>query len=85
MGDDVKAGIHPDALEPGHVYRVDHKHERLRRSFRTEGTFIGKEQRPPEEGGGEPVTVLVFEVKPRFGKPGRQVIAVSTIQTIVEP
>jgi hypothetical protein len=85
MGEDTDRGIAPESLEPGHTYRVDHKHVQLRRTFRLIGTYVGTEQRPPYEAGGEPVTVLVFEVKPRFGKPGRQVVDVSQVQSIGEP
>ena len=84
MGGDPSQEIDPADLEPGRTYRVDHKHERLRRSFRLIGTFVAREQRPAEERGDEPVDVLVFEVKPRFGKPGRQVVEVSAIQSIIE-
>jgi hypothetical protein len=87
MGQKANRGIDPADLEPGHTYQVDYKHVRLRRSFRAVGTYIGAEQRPPAEDEDEdgPVDTLVFEVKPRFGKPGRQPIDVSTIQAIVEP
>lgn len=84
MGGDSSQEIDPANLEPGRTYRVDHKHVRLRRSFRLVGTFVAHEQRPPEEGGDEPVDVLVFEVKPHFGKPGHQVVEVSAIQSINE-
>jgi hypothetical protein len=77
-------GIDPDLLEPGHAYRVDYKHERLRRSFRLKGTFVGRDVRPIEEEG-EPVDVLVFEVKPRFGEPAEQAVGLSTLQSIEEP
>jgi hypothetical protein len=84
MGDDAGRGIDPHTLESGRTYRVDHKNAQLRRSFRTVGTFVATEARPPAETGGDPITVLVFEVKPRFGKPGRQVVDVSHIQSISE-
>jgi len=84
MGDDADRGIAPASLEPGRLYRVDHKHEQLRRSFRLIGTYVGTEQRSPAETGGEPKAVVVFEVKPRFGKPGRQVVDVAQIQFIEE-
>jgi len=84
MGQKPNRGIDPADLEPGRTYQVDYKHVRLRRSFRTVGPFIGAEQRPPEEDEDEPVDILVFEVKPRFGKAARQPIDVSLIQAIVE-
>ena len=84
MGSDADRGIAPESLEAGLTYRVDHKNAQLRRSFRTVGTFVAIEPRPPAEAGGDPITVLVFEVKPRFGKPGRQVVDVSHIQSISE-
>lgn len=85
MGRDEKRGIDPADLEPGHTYQVDYKHVRLRRSFRAVGVFIGAEQRPPQDDEEEPVDVLVFEVKPRFGKPARLPIDVPAIQAINEP
>jgi hypothetical protein len=85
MGQDEKRGIDPADLEPGHAYQVDYKHVRLRRSFRAVGVYLGAEQRPPEEDEDEPVDILVFEVKPRFGKPARLPIDVPTIQAINEP
>jgi hypothetical protein len=82
MTGDAEGPIDLDSLEPGRSYRVDYKHERLRRSFRCVGTYLGAEERPSPEPGGDPVRVLVFEVKPRFGKPASQPIEVATIQAI---
>jgi hypothetical protein len=78
---DQEAGrtIDPDALEAGRAYRVDHKNERLRRSFRFTGTFLGREERSAD---GETAWFLLFEIKPRFGKPARQPVELSTILAI---
>ncbi len=73
--------IDPASLQPGVRYRVDHKDARLRRSFRFVGTFLGPEERTQE---GEVRQVLVFELKPRFGKPARQPVDPETI-TGIEP
>ena len=85
MGENAGHGIEPESLVPGRIYRVDHRHVRLRRTFRMVGSYVGMETRPPAEPGGEPLAVLVFEVKPRFGKPGRQIVDVTQIQLIEEP
>jgi hypothetical protein len=77
-------GLDPDTLEPGHLYRVDYKHVRLRRGFRIHGRFLGRETRTLEEGE-EPVEVLLFEVKPRFGDPAVQPVDPATLQSIGEP
>ena len=79
MTDHEDATIVPDELEPGQSYRVDYKHERLRRSFRLTGTFVGREDR---DSDGETVSMLVFEVKPRFGKPSRQPVDPATLVSI---
>jgi hypothetical protein len=71
-----------DALVIGHRYRVDHRHERLRRTFRTEGTLVAIEEVPPEDGQDDPGHTLVVEVKPRFGRPAEQPIDVVTITAI---
>jgi hypothetical protein len=73
--------IDPATLEPGHRYRVDHKDARLRRSFRFDGTFLGSQERTQD---GVVSKVLVFEVKPRFGKPAHQPVDPATI-TSIEP
>ena len=85
MGQKENSGIQPADLEPGHAYQIDYKHVRLRRSFRAVGIYLGPEQRPPADDEDEPVDILVFEVKPRFGKPARLPIDVPTIQAINEP
>lgn len=65
--------------EPGRRYAVTYKHERLRRSFRFEGAYLGSEER---EVDGAVVTVWLFEVKPRFGKSARQPVDPETLVTI---
>ena len=76
----AKEPIDPATLEVGARYRVDHRHERLRRTFRTDGTYLGVEDGEDEEGA--PIKIISFEVKPRFGKPSVQRIDVATVRTI---
>jgi hypothetical protein len=71
-----------DALEIGRRYRVDHRHERLRRTFRTEGTLVAIEEMAPDEEHDEPGHLLVVEVKPRFGPAAEQPIEVETVTAI---
>jgi hypothetical protein len=76
--------VNLDQLEIGRRYRVDHKHERLRRSFRTEGMLVAIEEPSADEGEEAGDHVLVIEVKPRFGKPAEQRVDVATV-TAIEP
>jgi hypothetical protein len=71
-----------DALEIGRRYRVDHRHERLRRTFRTEGTLVAIEEMAPDDERDAPGHVLIVEVKPRFGKAAEQPIDVATVTAI---
>ncbi len=75
----------PETLEVGGRYRVDHRHERLRRTFRTEGTYLGTGDGKAEDG--TPVRVLRLEVKPRFGRSSVQNVdpgAVVDVQSLDE-
>jgi hypothetical protein len=76
---DKDKGVPPIELETGQRYRVDYKHERLRRSFRFTGTFMGREDRTEDD---ETVNMLVFEIRPRFGKPSRQPVDPATLVSI---
>jgi hypothetical protein len=81
MDDESAKGIPPEDLETGRRYQVDYKYERLRRSFRFTGTFTGREDR---EEDGETISMLVFEVRPRFGKPSMQPVNPATLLSIAE-
>jgi hypothetical protein len=71
--------IDVDALEIGRRYRVDWRHERLRRMFRSVGTLVSVE----EATGDEPGPVLTFEIRPRFGKPALQRVQATVLRAIV--
>jgi hypothetical protein len=75
----AKEPFDPAPLEVGARYRVDNRHDRLRRTFRTDGTYLGIEDGEDEDGA--PARFLRFEVKPRFGKAAVQRIDVSTVVT----
>jgi ribosomal protein S18 acetylase RimI-like enzyme len=66
------------ALEIGRRYRVDWKHQRLRRTFRFVGTLVSVEEPTEDELG----RVLTFEVKPRFGRPALQHVNTTTLTAI---
>lgn len=76
---DKDKGVPPDELETGQRYRVDYKYERLRRSFRFTGTFMGREDRTEDE---ETVSVLMFEIRPRFGKPSTQPVDPASLVSV---
>jgi hypothetical protein len=76
--------VNLEALEIGRRYRVDHRHERLRRTFRTEGTLVAIEEAEPDDEHDEPGHLLIVEVKPRFGPSAEQPIEVATV-TAIDP
>jgi hypothetical protein len=79
--DRTRPGIDFTSLEIGKRYRVDWKHEQLRRTFRSTGTLLSIEvtpATPPEEPEGW----LAFEVKPRFGRASVQRVDVATLRSI---
>lgn len=80
--DRVRPGIHIDALEVRRRYRVDWKHERLRRTFRFTGTLLSIEEVPGVTPHDEPERWLSFEVKPRFGRTAIQRVDVATLRSI---
>ena len=63
-------------------YRVDWRHEQLRRTFRFKGTLLAIEETPAADEPAEPQTSLAFEVKPRFGAATVQRVELATIRTI---
>ena len=73
-----KEPIEIGALEVGRRYRVDWKHQRLRRTFRFVGTLVSVED-PTED---KPGNVLTFEVRPRFGRPALQHVNATTLTAI---
>jgi hypothetical protein len=80
--DHTQPGIDLASLEVGGRYRVDWKHERLRRTFRSSGTLLSIETTPATPPGSEPERWLTFEVKPRFGRATVQRVDVATIRSI---
>jgi hypothetical protein len=77
--DRSKPRIDVASLQVGDRYRVDWRHEQLRRTFRFKGTLLAIEETPAI---AEPKTSLAFEVKPRFGAAAVQRVELSTIRTI---
>lgn len=76
-------GVDPAALEIGRRYRVDRKHEELRRTFRFTGVLVAVETVPAADPGAAGGTLVTFEAKPRFGRPVRQTFDVATLVTAV--
>jgi hypothetical protein len=80
--DRTRPGIDIASLEVRRRYRVDWKHDRLRRTFRFTGTLLSIEVAPATPPGDGPERWLSFEVKPRFGRATVQRVAVSTLRSI---
>lgn len=80
--DRIRPGIDIASLQMGGRYRVDWRHEWLRRSFRFTGTLLSIEETPATPPGGEPERWLTFEVKPRFGRATVQRVDVTTLRGI---
>jgi hypothetical protein len=80
--DRSKPRIEVASLQVGDRYRVDWRHEQLRRTFRFKGALLAIEETPAADGAGEPTTSLAFEVKPRFGAATVQRVELSTIRAI---
>ena len=76
--------IDPSTLEIGRRYRVDRKHEQLRRTFRFTGTLIAIASEPGAGPDDPPVIRLTFVEKPRFGPSVRQTHDLGTL-VAVEP
>ncbi len=80
--DGTRPGVDISALVAGRRYRVDWRHEGLRRSFRATGTFLSIETTPATGLGGEPTRWVTLEVKPRLGKATVQRVDVATLRSI---
>jgi hypothetical protein len=80
--DRSKPRIDVASLQVGDQYRVDWRHERLRRTFRFKGTLLAVEEKAATDETAEPQTSLAFEVKPRFGAATVQRVELATIRTI---
>jgi hypothetical protein len=79
--DRSKPRIDVASLQVGAPYRVDWRHEQLRRTFRFKGTLLAIEETPAsDDATGH--TSLAFEVKPRFGSATVQRVDVATVRTI---
>jgi hypothetical protein len=82
--DGTRPEIDISALVVGKRYRVDWRHEGLRRSFRATGTLLSIEATPATTPDGESARWLRLEVKPRFGQATVQRVDVATLRS-VEP
>ena len=71
------------SLEIGRRYRVDRKDEALRRSFRFVGTLTSIEASTDGRADATTQGRLIFEVKPRFGRPTLQRVDVATVLALV--
>jgi hypothetical protein len=80
--DRSKPRIDIASLLVGAKYRVDWRHEQLRRTFRFKGTLLSIAETPATDGTVEPQTSLAFEVKPRFGAATVQRVELATIRAI---
>ena len=81
--DRSKPRIDVASLQVGAQYRVDWRHEQLRRTFRFKGTLLSIEETPAtDDAAAEPQTTIAFEVKPRFGAAAVQRVDLATIRTI---
>jgi hypothetical protein len=80
--DRSKPRIDVASLHVGGHYRVDWRHEQLRRTFRFKGTLLSIEETPATGEVAEPQTSLAFEVKPRFGSATVQRVDLTTLRTI---
>lgn len=70
-------------LEPGRTYRVDYKHEKLRRTFRVKATLREVSPWRPAhgtEGGG---FTLTLQTRPRFGSPATFHVTTDVLTRIV--
>jgi hypothetical protein len=74
--------VDPSTLEIGRRYRVDRKHERLRRTFRFTGTLIAIETAPGSGPDDPPTVRLTFEEQPRFGDAVRQTHDLETLVAV---
>ncbi len=70
------------SLEVGRRYRVDWRHEQLRRTFRATGTLRSIEETFQEAPDQTARRWLMLEVKPRFGKATVQRVDVAALRSI---
>jgi hypothetical protein len=82
--DRSKPRIDVASLQVGSHYRVDWRHEQLRRTFRFKGTLLSIEEVPATGEAVERETSLAFEVKPRFGSATVQRVDLTALR-IIEP
>jgi hypothetical protein len=75
--------VDPSTLEIGRRYRVDRKHEQLRRTFRFTGTLLEIASEPGAGPDDPPVVRLTFEERPRFGRAVRQTHDLDTLVAVV--
>jgi hypothetical protein len=70
------------SLEVGRRYRIDWRHEQLRRTFRATGTLRSIEETPAEAPDQTARRWLMLDVKPRFGKAAVQRVDVAMLRSI---
>lgn len=75
--------VDPSTLEIGARYRVDRKHEALRRAFRFTGTLLAIETVPGATPDDPPIVRLTFEERPRFGRAVLQTHDLATLIAVV--
>ncbi len=80
--DRSKPRIDVASLQVGGRYRVDWRHQQLRRTFRFKGMLLSIDQTPAADPAAEPDTSLAFEVKPRFGAATVQRVDLATVRAI---
>jgi hypothetical protein len=80
--DRSKPRIDVASLQVGGHYRVDWRHEQLRRTFRFTGILLSIEEVPATGEAVEPQASLAFEVKPRFGSAAVQRVDLTALRTI---
>ena len=72
-----------ERLEVGRPYRVDYKHEKLRRTFRVKGTLLEVSPWREAEGASGGGWSLTLESNPRFGSPSRFRVDTDVMTNIV--
>lgn len=74
--------VDPSALVIGRRYRVDRRHEGLRRTFRFTGTLVAIDSEPGAGTDDPPSIRLTFEEKPRFGPAVQQTHHLATLVAV---
>jgi hypothetical protein len=72
-----------EALEPGRSYRVDYKHEKLRRTFRVKGVLVEVSPWTTADGATGGGWILTLESSPRFGEPSRFHVGTDVLTRVV--